>query len=296
MRMASVVKEVGNVGLVTYFRSEGAICPNVEVKSKVVGPDGGIHLAMQLVGGAMAGVDGVKGSKTLNPGEAILFIGGDEVMNGHVLPGPAFENISLSLSGGFLLRALEPDAAPRPLRKALASGEFSAPNLSKLNMTPAARRLASEMVSNPYHGAVESLYLQGKILELMAEIAAAETGNGRGRGGAQLVSSGKALDAREILLNNPENPPSATELSSIVGMSYKTLNRGFMKYFNKTINQVSMEVLLDHARVKLTETDLTVAEVAYQCGYSNPPAFIAAYKRRFGHTPGQYRSGKPSEN
>ncbi|MDH4182812.1 MAG: AraC family transcriptional regulator [Nitrospinota bacterium] len=295
MKIASVAKEVGSVGLVTHFKPEGDICPDVEVKSKVVCPDGGIHLAMQLVGGAMAGVDGDKGSKFLNPGEAILFVGGDDVLNGRILPGPMFETISLSLSGGFLQRALEPDMAPRPLRKALASGPLSAPELSKIVLSSVARRLAREMVSNPYHGAVEGLYLQGKILELMAELAAADT-DGNNSTYRQEAIKGKVMDARDILLNAPENPPSALELSAMVGVGYKTLNRAFLKHLNMTITQFALGACLDHARKTLAETGLTVAEVAHRCGYSSPATFITAYKRRFGHTPGKDRSGMPFEN
>jgi len=293
MKVASVAKEVGSVGLVTHFKPVGAICPDVEVKSKVVCPDGGIHLAMQLVGGAKAGFDGVKGLKDVNPGEAILFVGGDEVLNGRILPGPMFETISLSLSGGFLQRALEPETAPKPLRKALASGPLSAPDLSKIVLSSVSRRLALEMVSNPYHGAAEGLYLQGKVLELMADMTAADTG-GNNRGCRQEANKDKVMDARDILLNAPENPPSALELSAMVGVGYKTLNRAFLKHLNMTITQFALGVCLDHARTRLAETGLTVAEVAHKCGYSSPATFITAYKRRFGHTPGKDRSGKPS--
>jgi len=289
MRMTSVVKEAGHVGLVTHFKPEGEICTNVEIKSKVVDNDGAFHMAMQLAGGAVASVEGVKGSHNVYSGQALMFTGGEQIMNGFLLPCSSFETITLSLSGGFLLRALEPDTAPRPFRKILASGQFSTPNLSKINVTSMAQKLSLEMVSNPYRGVIEKLYLQGKILELLAEIAAAESDRGNGRNVLRQAHSGKVFDARDILLSNPENPPSAMELSFLVGVSYKTLNRGFMKYFQMTISQFAMGALLDHAKKTLAETDLTVSEVAHKCGYANSPAFIAAYKRRFGITPGSIR-------
>ncbi|MDH5679210.1 MAG: AraC family transcriptional regulator [Nitrospinota bacterium] len=292
MKMASMVKEAPNVGLVTHFKPEGEICTDVEMKSKVVGQDGVFHMAMQLAGGAVASVEEVKGSHTLYPGQALMFTGEDQIMNGFLLSCASFETVTLSLSGGFLLRALEPDTAPKTFRKILSSGQFSTPYLSKLNTTPMAQRLSLEMVSNPYRGAFEELYLQGKVLELLAEILTTESNREKGRNETRQAHWGKVLDARDILLNNPENPPSAMELSNMVGMSYKTLNRGFLKYFQMTINQFAMGAMLDYARKTLAETDLTVVEVAHKCGYANSSSFIAAYRRRFGQSPGHIRRGE----
>jgi AraC-like DNA-binding protein len=33
----------------------------------------------------------------------------------------------------------------------------------------------------------------------------------------------------------------------------------------------------------------TVQRVAYDCGYSSPSGFVAAFRRTFGTTPGQYQ-------
>jgi len=290
MKIASQVRDAGKAGLISHFRLEDSIGPDIEMRGRVLDPNGTVHIAMQLSGGGLTGAEGVKGSFTLAAGQVLIFTGGDELMKGSMLPGPCFENISLTLSGGFLLNAIEPEQAPMRMRKSLEGGRFCGAALGLAPITTVMNRLALEMVCNPYHGPVEQLYLQGKILELMAELAAVDRADQKNCNKPREAVPSKVTEAVDILLKHPENPPSTLELSQLVGSSYKTLNRGFVKYLDTTVSQFARGVALDYAKKILAETDLTVGQVAYRCGYSSPSAFINAFRRRFGHSPRSERA------
>jgi len=290
MKMASQVRDAGRAGLISHFRLADSVGPDIKIRGRVLDPNGTFHMAIQLSGGGLTGAEGVKGSFTLAAGNALIFIGEDQLMKGSMLPGPCFENISLTLSGGFLLNAMEPEQAPRRMRKSLEGGRFCGASLGLAPITPVMKRMALEMVCNPYHGPVEQLYLQGKILELMAELATVDRADQKNYNNLRNAVPSRVADAVDILLKHPENPPSTLELSELVGVSYKTLNRGFVKYLDTTVSQFARGVALDYAKKILAETDLTVGQVAYRCGYSSPSAFINAFRRRFGHSPRSERA------
>ncbi len=72
------------------------------------------------------------------------------------------------------------------------------------------------------------------------------------------------------------------------GISSKTLARLTQKLTGMPFSQWSVQFRLLPALTALSEGD-TVEETAYQCGYETTAAFIAAFTRVFGITPGKYR-------
>ncbi|MDH4184190.1 MAG: AraC family transcriptional regulator [Nitrospinota bacterium] len=168
----------------------------------------------------------------------------------------------------------------------MAGGLFGKINVTEQPYSPVMKKIARDVSMNPYHGSMETLYLQGKTFEFLAELARIDQDEGKTKDMPRKVTLSKAADAMDILLANPQNPPSPVDLAKAVGVSYSTLKRGFRKYYGQSIYQFANGASLDHAKRILDEMDKTVAEVAYQHGYANPSAFITAFTRRFGYTPG----------
>ncbi|NJM87449.1 MAG: helix-turn-helix transcriptional regulator [Hydrococcus sp. RU_2_2] len=98
--------------------------------------------------------------------------------------------------------------------------------------------------------------------------------------------------AQEILLSRLENPPSLLDLAKLVGVSDRTLRRGFQELFNTTVFAYLTSQRMEKAKCLLRERHLTVAEVAVMVGYSNQSHFTAAFKRQFGITPRDCLAGK----
>jgi AraC-like DNA-binding protein len=95
-----------------------------------------------------------------------------------------------------------------------------------------------------------------------------------------------------ILLADPADPRALAELGAAVGASERTLSRLFRRQTTMTFPQWRAALRLHHS-VKLLAAGRSVTAVATACGYSGTSAFIEAFRRTFGTTPGNYRD--PSE-
>jgi len=164
--------------------------------------------------------------------------------------------------------------------------------------TVAMRSVVQQIIGCPFLGPAKQLYLQGKVLELMALQL-------NGVGCISEASSPPSLKpdttarihyAADILRSRLEDPPCQTELAQQVGLSDRTLRRGFQALFCTTVWGYLTEQRLLQAEHLLRHGNLTVAEVVYRSGYSNQGHFAAAFKRKFGMTPKQCARGKQSEN
>ncbi|MGI2902638.1 AraC family transcriptional regulator [Tolypothrix sp. VBCCA 56010] len=93
-------------------------------------------------------------------------------------------------------------------------------------ITTAIRFLTQQIINCPYQGITKRMYLQGKVLELMAlQLAPILADRGIQQTAPRLKSEtiARIHHAREIMLSRLENPPSLMELATLVGMSDRTL-------------------------------------------------------------------------
>ncbi|NDJ19824.1 helix-turn-helix transcriptional regulator [Myxacorys almedinensis] len=163
-------------------------------------------------------------------------------------------------------------------------------------VTARMRSLAQQMWNAPYRGAVKRMYLQAKVLELLAMQLDWLDGNRSKPSDGQLkpTTLNCIYHAREILSANLEQPPSVLELAQRVGVSDRTLQRGFRELFGKTVFGYLTEQRMELAEQWLRQGNCTIAEIATMVGYSNPGHFTAAFKRKFGITPRECLLGKMS--
>jgi AraC-like DNA-binding protein len=168
-------------------------------------------------------------------------------------------------------------------------------------VTPAMRTLARQLWSPPYRGAARRMYLQGKVLELLAMhldwLAACQLEGGQLEGGQSRLKSdtiARIHQAKEMLTARLDNPPLLLDLAQQVGLSDRTLRRGFQRLFGMTVCGYLMDQRLIQAEQLLRHSQLTVAEVMHRSGYSNQGHFAAAFKRKFGMTPKQCAMGQKS--
>ncbi|WP_442941704.1 helix-turn-helix domain-containing protein [Nostoc sp.] len=156
--------------------------------------------------------------------------------------------------------------------------------------TTAIQMVAQQIVNCPYHGMTRRLYLQGKVLELMALQLApflAEQTGVQPSPRLKNTTIARIHDAKEILLSHLDNPPSILELSQMVRVSDRTLKRGFRELFNTTVFGYLTNKRMELAQQWLQQGTHTVKEVAMLVGYTNPVHFAVAFKRQFGITPSE---------
>jgi len=158
--------------------------------------------------------------------------------------------------------------------------------------TAAMQSTIHQILHCPYQGLTRWLYLEGKVIELVA--LRLEQSRGVSAERALLGRTGncrnRLYQARDILLNRLDNPPAVLELARDVGLNHNKLKQGFRQVFGTTVFGYSQLCRLEKARQLLYEGHLTVAAVASEVGYANAAKFASAFKRKFGMTPSACRS------
>ena len=84
---------------------------------------------------------------------------------------------------------------------------------------------------------------------------------------------------------NVEEPVSALVLARSEGMSLRQLERLFRRHLNSSPKRFYMEIRLQRARNLLTQTEMTVLDIAVACGFGSPSHFSKCYRLRYGMTP-----------
>jgi AraC-like DNA-binding protein len=95
-------------------------------------------------------------------------------------------------------------------------------------------------------------------------------------------------DACKLVQHDLRRPRSLGELARSVGTSQRTLTRLFRTEFGTTYPQWRTSTRVFHAMVHLAD-GATVTETAHRCGWATTSAFVDAFGRTMGHTPGNYR-------
>jgi len=82
---------------------------------------------------------------------------------------------------------------------------------------------------------------------------------------------------------------SLAALARHAGLSAFHFQRIFTATVGETPKQLTLRLRLGRAAVMLLTSDDSVLDVALSCGFQSHEAFIRAFRRRFGSTPGAYR-------
>ena len=115
-----------------------------------------------------------------------------------------------------------------------------------------------------------------------------------GRGLERLGADVRA--AVEIIELNIGEPLRIPVLAQQVGLSQRQLERQFKKSIGCSIVQFGLLLRLQHARVLLISTDLSVREIATASGFNSLSHFAHAFKKCFGRRPTANRQAWPEKD
>jgi AraC-like DNA-binding protein len=99
----------------------------------------------------------------------------------------------------------------------------------------------------------------------------------------------RARALAERLLARPANPAPLAELARAAGASLRTLQRLFPAETGLTLEAWRQKARLIAGAASLS-AGVPVTAAALDCGYESPSAFITAFRRQFGVTPGRFRT------
>jgi AraC-like DNA-binding protein len=86
------------------------------------------------------------------------------------------------------------------------------------------------------------------------------------------------------------SPPTIREVAGIARMSVYQLDRRMRRVFGLTTGQWVLQTRINHASKRLIDTDLSIAAIALEAGYSDQSSFTRQFRRSTGLSPSDFRN------
>ena len=140
--------------------------------------------------------------------------------------------------------------------------------------------LLNDILNCSLVGELANIYKQGKIFELLSlEISKLQ----KNEDDIFLDDYDRSaiLKAKEILLNNLQNPPSIVGLAKMVHLSEVKLKRGFKQIYKTSPYQLLVSHKMNLAKNMLESGKYNINEIALQVGYKFANNFTNAFYKEF---------------
>src|SRR5699024_4931164 len=177
-----------------------------------------------------------------------------------------------------------------PLLAKVNHGEFGFFNAKSLVITPQMRSTIYRIQNYDAGQMAGSLFLEAQILNLLSQLFNQIQRPGSSNGHSLSRSDRERIHrASEILTDRVQAPPTLAELSRLVGTNEFKLKRGFKAVFGTSPYAYHLQHKMELARSYILDTDLTIAEVAYRVGYSDPAHLTHAFRKQYNMCPSDLR-------
>lgn len=177
-----------------------------------------------------------------------------------------------------------------PVLAKIKENDFCLFSKQNLPITPRMRGVIQRIQNSNASHVAGSLFLEAQILELFflffSQLAQPDATIGYS---LSRQDRDRIHRAGEILTEQFENPPTLAELSKLIGTNEFKLKQGFKEIFGTTPYAYHLQYKMEHARMLVLDTGLTLAEIAYRVGYSDPAHFTNAFRKEFGIPPSGLR-------
>ena len=98
------------------------------------------------------------------------------------------------------------------------------------------------------------------------------------------------MEAKRIIDSQLAFAPCCEELARKVNISTSKLTKGFSSMFGTSVHAYIIDQRLEKAAGMLLESSLNVSQIANLVGYSKPSNFAAAFKKKYGVIPKNYKA------
>jgi AraC-like DNA-binding protein len=160
---------------------------------------------------------------------------------------------------------------------------------TKKKLSPKIQAVANELFFSTRNRTESRMYMEGKVLELLALQLMENLPGTPGRESALSPREQERIHAvRRYLEQNHAAPPSLADLAEKFAMSVTRMQTGFRAAYGFSVFGFLKEYRLQRAKMLFEEGDMNVSEVAWAIGYINLSHFSAAYRKRFGVLPKAY--------
>lgn len=106
------------------------------------------------------------------------------------------------------------------------------------------------------------------------------------------ITQNTKTNIENIMIANFQYDLKIADFAKLCGKSLSSFKRDFKEYFGTTPNRWLINKRLEHSKMLLQGTNLTVSEIGYDCGFKNNSHFIQAFKKKENVTPNKFRALK----
>jgi len=154
-------------------------------------------------------------------------------------------------------------------------------------MTPQMQSIVDSLFNIQYEGKTKMMFFRSQITALLShffgQLAVLQTEK------INTHEREKLNQARDILLENIENPPSLNEISKQIGLNTFKLKKEFKALFGVPVFKYLQNERLTLAHKMIRNQDATVQEAAWHVGYDSLSSFSNAFEKKFGYRPSQIK-------
>lgn len=226
------------------------------------------------------------------PGRAVVGTFQAEKSRWHVAPGNSHRLVELQISSGRASQLLSEylKTTPGTVHPILTKPEGS-PRHIQQGLTPELRIIAHQVLNCALEGSAKRLFMESKALEILSLQLHALSSSCEPEPAIRNKEERNRLDeARRILEMEFADPPSLLTLAHRVGLNDFKLKRGFRDLYQTTVFGYVRMLRMEKARAMLESGDMNVSEVASYTGYVCFSHFSAAFRKRFGLAPRDFKN------
>ncbi len=154
-------------------------------------------------------------------------------------------------------------------------------------MTPEMQTIVDSLFHIQYEGKTKMMFFRSQITTLLShffgQLASLKTEK------IKVDEREKLNLAKEILLNNIDNPPSLSEISKQIGLNTFKLKKEFKAFFGVPVFKYLQNERLTLAHKMIRNQEATVQEAAWHVGYDSLSSFSNAFEKKFGYRPSQIK-------
>tara|TARA_R110002073_G_scaffold128999_3_gene275121 strand:- start:82851 stop:83705 length:855 start_codon:yes stop_codon:yes gene_type:complete len=154
-------------------------------------------------------------------------------------------------------------------------------------MTPEMQSIVDSLFNIQYEGKTKMMFFRSQITTLLShffgQLARLKTER------INTSEREKLNQARDILLEHIDNPPSLSEISKQIGLNTFTLKKEFKAFFGVPVFKYLQNERLTLAHKLIRTQESTVQEAAWHVGYDSLSSFSNAFEKKFGYRPSQIK-------
>ena len=154
-------------------------------------------------------------------------------------------------------------------------------------MTPEMQHIVQNIFNNQYEGKAKMMFFRSQITALLShffwQLSTMQDS------AINSVERKKLLQAKEILSDNLDAPPSLTELSKQIGLNTFTLKKEFKELFGVPVFKYLQNERMTKAHELISSKSATVQEAAWHVGYDSLSSFSNAFTKKFGFRPSEIK-------